>query len=296
MLETEDEIREIKKEIVESRGLIIKTNNLTTSLAADINSIAKRQAVGERRAFWNSAVAYVLFATLSFVALKLLSDTRIREIEAEKNVLMRKVEGMRREFAQASKESERRLRAERQAEAFYELIRNNKKREAVKQYAALRNEPLSATEAKVFQAAIVRFRRDLALETFQNAITLARNGRYAEASDTYKRALELSEQGAEAAAIRYELARTLYKLDKHDEAIALAQAVMDQSDDRNLHDDAAWLLSHVYEDKAKLDDARSILQTLLRRWPQSEYAASARKRLGSLVQKARTTNKRNPGK
>ena len=40
MRDTDDEIREIKTEIIESRGLIIKTNNLTNSLAADIKSIA----------------------------------------------------------------------------------------------------------------------------------------------------------------------------------------------------------------------------------------------------------------
>ncbi len=296
MLETDDEIREIKKEIVESRSLIIKTNNLTTSLAADIKSIAKRQATSERRSFWNSAVAYILFAALSFVALKLLSDTRIREIESEKNELVRKVEGMRREFTQLSKHTERRVRAEQQAKEFYELIQANKKREVVKQYASLSKEPLSITESKLFQEAVARFRRDLSLETFQNAMSLTRNGRYAEASETYKRALDLSDQGAEVAMIRYELARTLYKLDRYDEAIALAQGVLEQVDDRSVHDDAAWLLSHLYEDKGKLDDARSILQTLLRKWPQSEFAASARKRLSSLTQKARTASKRAPGK
>jgi TolA-binding protein len=294
MLETEDEIREIKKEIIESRGLIIKTNNLTTSLAADIKSIARRQASSERRSFWNSAVAYILFAALSFVALKLLSDTRIREIESEKNALVRKVEGMRREFMQLSRRMERRVRAEQQAKNFLELIRANKKRDVVKQFEALRNEPLSPTELKVFQEAVGRFRRDISLETFQNAMGLTRSGRYAEAGEMFQRALEFCDGGAEAAAIRFELARTLYKLDRYDEALGLAQAVMEQSDDRNLHDDAAWLLSHIYESKGKLDDARSILQTLLRRWGQSEYAASARKRLGSLTQKARATLKRAP--
>ncbi|HEX4355561.1 MAG TPA: hypothetical protein VHZ95_21695, partial [Polyangiales bacterium] len=67
MRDADDEIREIKTEIIESRGLIIKTNNLTNSLAADIKSIAKRQAGYEQRFNLNSAVAYALFAILSFV-------------------------------------------------------------------------------------------------------------------------------------------------------------------------------------------------------------------------------------
>ncbi|HQK20995.1 MAG TPA: hypothetical protein PLJ27_26265, partial [Polyangiaceae bacterium] len=57
----DDELREIKREIIESRGLVIKTNNLTNALAADIKSIAKRQQGYERRIVWNSATAYVVF-------------------------------------------------------------------------------------------------------------------------------------------------------------------------------------------------------------------------------------------
>ena len=41
--EVDEELREIKREIIESRGLVIKTNNLTNALSADIKSIAKRQ-------------------------------------------------------------------------------------------------------------------------------------------------------------------------------------------------------------------------------------------------------------
>ena len=48
--EFDDELREIKREIVESRGLIIKTNNLTNALAADLKSISKRQLGFEWRA------------------------------------------------------------------------------------------------------------------------------------------------------------------------------------------------------------------------------------------------------
>ena len=59
-----DELRDIKREIVESRGLVIKTNNLTNALAADLKSISKRQLGFERRAFWQSATASVLFVVV----------------------------------------------------------------------------------------------------------------------------------------------------------------------------------------------------------------------------------------
>src|SRR5687768_15282655 len=68
--EVDEELREIKREIIESRGLVIKTNNLTNALSADIKSIAKRQQTYERRLSWNSATAYIVFVVVVFAALK----------------------------------------------------------------------------------------------------------------------------------------------------------------------------------------------------------------------------------
>ena len=76
MRDIDDEVRQIKKEIVESRGLVIKTNNLVNALGADIKSIAKRQAGYERRLNWNSGVAIAVIGVLSFVGLKLYFDAQ----------------------------------------------------------------------------------------------------------------------------------------------------------------------------------------------------------------------------
>src|SRR5271167_1390665 len=79
--EVDDELQEIKREIIESRGLVIKTNNLTNALSADIKSIAKRQQTYERRLGWNSATAYAAFVVVVFAAFKLLIDARVDAFE-----------------------------------------------------------------------------------------------------------------------------------------------------------------------------------------------------------------------
>src|SRR6476661_8628920 len=123
MRDADDEIREIKTEIIESRALIIKTNNLTNSLAADIKAIARRQLAYERRFTMNSAVAYVLFAALSFVGLKLWSDVRVEEIASEKREQARQLTELRRDLEEETRRAEKREQAETKAAAYYELIR-----------------------------------------------------------------------------------------------------------------------------------------------------------------------------
>ncbi|MCZ7682155.1 MAG: hypothetical protein M5U28_26535 [Sandaracinaceae bacterium] len=207
MREVDEEIREIKKEIIESRGLIIKTNNLTNALAADIKSIAKRQAGYERRFNWNSWIAYILFATLSFVGLKLASDARIREIEGETEELQQQVTELRRELAEETRRAERRARAEAAAATFYRLVRERRRTEVVERWPELRREQLSRAEAAFFRDTVDRFHLDLSIEAYQGGLDLMRTGRYAEAAEAFQESIRLKEEAAHVPAVKFQLAR-----------------------------------------------------------------------------------------
>ncbi len=282
MREADEEIREIKREIIESRGLIIKTNNLTNALAADIKSIGKRQAGYERRFNWNSAVAYALFATLSFVGLKLWSDVRIREIESETAELKREARELRRDLTEETRRAEGRERAEGQAAQFYDLIRQQKRAEVVERYEQVRGERLSRAEASFFRDTVDRFRLDLSVAAYQNGLDLMRTGRYAEAADALQESVRQKEEAAHIPAVKYQLARTLSRLGRQGEAMVLAQAVIDQNIDRELQDDGAFLLAQCAEDLGNIDDARNALRMIGRRWPRSQLALDARRHLGEL--------------
>ncbi len=286
MREVDEEIREIKKEIIESRGLIIKTNNLTNSLAADIKSIAKRQAGYERRFNWNSWIAYVLFASLSFVGLKLASDARIREIEGETEDLARQVTELRRELAEETRRAERRSRAEASAASFYRLVRERRRTEVVERWPEVRREQLSRAEAAFFRDTVDRFHLDLSIEAYQSGLDLMRTGRYAEAAEAFQEAIRLEEEAAHIPAVKYELARALRQLGRHAEARVLAQQVVEQNVDRELQDDALLLYSRASEDLDDIDEARNALRTYLRRWPRSAEAVNVRRHLVELTRRA----------
>ena len=282
MRDADEEIREIKKEIIESRGLIIKSNNLINSLAADVKSIAKRQAGYERRFSWNSAVAYLLFAVLFSVGLKLYSDARISQIGAREEELKREVALLRQELSDETSKGDRRTRVEADAYRLYELVAAQKRAEAVDAYQQLRHGDLTRAEAAFFRDTVDRFRLDLSIGAYQEGLDRMRTGRYAEAADKFQEAVELREQGAHIPAVKYHLARAYRKLDRQGEAIVYAQAVVEQSHDKELQDDATWLVSQCAEELGQLDDARAALRTLLRRWPRSSLVPDARKHLGEL--------------
>ncbi|NOY93416.1 MAG: tetratricopeptide repeat protein [Deltaproteobacteria bacterium] len=286
MREADEEIREIKKEIIESRGLTIKTNNFVNALGADIKSIAKRQAGYERRFNWNSAVVYVLVATLSFAGLKLASDARIREIETEKTRLTRSVRELRRELDDETQRAHNRSLAETEAGEFYDLIRQQKRAEVVAGYEQISHEELSRAENAFFRDTYDRFRLDLSVTAYQNGLDLMRTGRYAEAAEKLQESIQLKDEAAHIPAVKYQLARALRRLGRQSEALVYARQVVEQNTDRELQDDAVWLMALCAEELDDIDAARDSLRTLIRRWPHSSLARDARPKLRDLTRRA----------
>jgi len=86
--------------------------------------------------------------------------------------------------------------------------------------------------------------------------------------------------------VRYNLSKALRILGRPGEAQLLANAVYEQTTDKELQDDAAFLLSQCAEDLGNLDDARNHLRTLMRRWPRSVLIPEAQKRINDLTIKA----------
>jgi TolA-binding protein len=287
MREVDEEVREIKKEIIESRGLIIKTNNLTNALAADIKSIAKRQAGYERRFNWNSAIAYVLIATISFVGLKLASDARIREIESQTEALQAQARELRRDLNEETRRTERRARAESSAANFYRLVRELRRTEVVERWPEIRREQLSRAEHAFFRDTVDRFHLDLSLEAYQTGLDRMRTGRYAEAAELFQEAIRLKEESPHIPAVKYQLARALGHLGRHMEARVLAREVADQTVDRDIQDDALLLYSEISaEDLGDLDEARNALRQYLVRFRSSAEAASVRRQLAEITRRA----------
>src|SRR5262245_34052039 len=163
MHDFDDELREIKREIVESRGLVIKTNNLTNALAADLKSISKRQLGYERRAFWNSASANLLFVVVVIGVVKLAWDARIDAVSAETRGTKEKIAKLDHDLKEMQKRADDRARAESQAAAFYELVRASRHHEVIDGFEALRKEPLTRSEVAFFTDAVEHARSELSI-------------------------------------------------------------------------------------------------------------------------------------
>jgi len=282
MHEIDDELREIKREIIESRGLVIKTNNLTNALSADIKSIAKRQQTYERRLSLNSATAYVVFVIVVFAALKFAWDARVDAIKGETEQKTSENERLRKEARETQRRDEERARAEVKAAQFYDLIRAGKRAEVVDGYEAVRKEPLTKAEQAAFLDAVEKARNELALLSFQQGADKARVQRWQEAATAYEDSLKYKEDSTLSSSVRLGLADAYRHLGRQRDAIPILTQLSDSAPDKEIQDDALYQLAYCQADIQAWNDAKNTWRSLLRRFPDSHFAPEGRLQLAQL--------------
>ncbi|MFO0739057.1 MAG: tetratricopeptide repeat protein [Labilithrix sp.] len=280
--EVDEELREIKREIIESRASVIKTNNLTNALSADIKSIAKRQQTYERRLSWNSATAYIVFVVVVFAALKLAWDARVDQIKAETEQRAQDNERLRKEQREAQKRDEDRARAESRAAQFYELIRAGKRAEIVEQWAQVQKEPLSKAEASMFADAVERARNDLAGQLYQQGMDKVRVQRWSDAATAFEESLKYKDDSAIGPSVRLGLSDAYRHLNRQKEAIPILTTLAENAVDKEVHDDALYLLAWCQMDTQAWNDAKNTWRSLIRRFPDSKFTAEAKLQLAQL--------------
>jgi TolA-binding protein len=280
--EFDEELRELKREIIETRGLIIKTNNLTNALSADLKSIAKRQQGYERRLIWNSATAYIVFVLVVFVALKLAWDARVDAVRAETEQTRQAVDRMSRELKEAQKRDEERAKAEARASSFYEMIRQGKRADVVEQFEALNKEPLTKTELAMFADAADRARGELSIIAYHQGLDHARVGRWHEAAQSLEESLRYKDDASHSPLARYNLADAYRHLARQRDAVPILIQLSEASSDKEVMDDATFLLAQCLIDIQAWNDAKNTLRSFSRRFSDSPYMNQVRTQLADV--------------
>ncbi len=278
----EYELEEIKREIVESRSLSIKTNNLVNALAADVKSIAKRHQMQERRLFVNGAAAYVVTIAVVLVFVKLAWDIRLETVRAEGSEALERADQLEKQFKSLQTREEGTLRARRQASEFYALIQENKRREILERFPEVAKAELTPTERAVFENATERARNELSLIAYQMGLDHARTGRWQEAAQQFRDSLAYKKDGAHAPSASYELSRALVKLGLHRDAIPILLGLSEASADREVMDEATFLLAQAQLEIEAWNDAKTTLRTFIRRFPTSPHLNDARAKLAEV--------------
>jgi TolA-binding protein len=284
MHEIEDELSDIKREIIESRGLVIRTNNLTNALSADIKSISKRQQGYERRIALNSVTAYVVFVVVAFAAFKVAIDARVDAIDATSKHLREENVHLRQDLDELRQREASRRAAELEAAKYYDLIREGKRPDIVRAWDIIKTKPLSKAEAAFMADAVAKAKAEQATALYLQGIESAHLQRWQEAASAFEESLRYDDTTASSPEAKFELANAYRKLRKQKEAVAVLTPLTEQGNDKEVLDDALELLAWCQTDLDAFNDAKNTWRMLLRRFPDSHFVPEAKLALQTLMQ------------
>jgi TolA-binding protein len=277
-----EELEEIKREIVESRALTIKTNNLVNGLSADIHGIGKRQAGYERSLKFSSVGFYAVVLGLVLTGAKVIIDARVEAERSTSTELKDNVDRLEKEIKLLSSREEARAQAERRAAEFQELIAAQNRAEVIKRWPELEKLALTRTERVTFERAVERFRNEMSVIAYHSGLDYIRAERWHEAERALRTSLENKDDAAHADEARYQLARALRTLGRQREAISILLELSDGAATKDVTDDATLLLGQCQIDIEAWNDAKNTLRNFLRRFPNSPNRNQARTELDKL--------------
>ncbi len=278
----EYDLEEIKRETVEGRSLMIKTNNLVNALSADLKSIAKRQQSYERRIVFHSIGAYTVTTLVILWLTNAAMDAQVQSVLDEGRENVDKVETLENEVKLLRKREEKRLLATQEAARLNQLLRSDRRREFLTELPKVSNLALSPTERDLFETEARKVRRELSHLAYQTGIEHLRAERYHEATQSLREALDLEADAPHSPQARYELARAYRALDQQKSAIYILMKLTVAAPTLDVLDEATMLLAECQIDIELYNDAKETLRGFLRRFPDSPLRLKAKSKLAEL--------------
>lgn len=277
-----DELEEIRREIVESRSLTIKTNNLVNGLAADIHSISKRQQGYERNSRVNGIGFYAAVVGLVVVGAKFIIDARVDAKKFNSEDQSSHIDRLETEIKALKKREAGRTLAQSRASQFQQLILHKEKKRAVAQWPSISKLALTKTERASFRTALDQFQEELSQLSYQVGLDHIRARRWHEAEKALQDSLSKKANAPHSYEARYQLARALRTLGRQREAITVLTQLSTSAAPQDVLDDAIFLLAEAQIEAEAWNDAKTTLRGFLRRFPNSSLRGKARSALAKL--------------
>ena len=284
------EIDALRRRLDEHGTLLRKTQQQVGQLADSVAALVAAQRRRERGVNLNSFIAYLLFTVLLGGGTFLLYRTRASELVGGRNRAIEERDATRKRAAELQESLATRDSAAQRAHAYYQLLRDGKRSEAIARYGEIEQDSLTPTERELFAEGEKKARAEIVDAGYLTGLDAFRAGASEKAASELKRALAYEEEGPRAAQMRYYLGVSLVKLgDAEGSARELEKALAGRVEQGGAVDARFWL-GVAYEKLGQYDQARTQLDKFASAEPMNPLAVAARRRSAALARRASPAN------
>jgi tetratricopeptide (TPR) repeat protein len=267
-----------------------KTQQALAELAESVGKLVVSQRRRERWLNVNSFGAYLLFTLVLGGAFLTLYRSRARDLVRGRDAAVTERDAARARAQTLEGQLAARDQGSERAHAYFKLLQEGKRVEAVSRYGELDPAALTPTEREVLAAGQKKAREELVDAGYLGGLDAAKVGDHAKAIAELKKALAYEEEGPRAAQMRYYLGVALVKTGEPDKARReLELALAGRVEQTGAVDARYWLASGL-EAAGELALARTEYDRFASAQPQHPLSVSARRKAMTLALKTAPTN------
>ncbi|MEL6178046.1 MAG: hypothetical protein AAFS10_03790 [Myxococcota bacterium] len=277
--EIEQVVREIRNDMIESRNLIIKTDNLIKNLGGDVRQITKRQENFEKRFVFNSVMSYVLFSVIIFSALYLAFQAQVAREHNAVEKAEERIAQLEQRVGELESELERRRVAEEEAYALYRLMEEGKKDEVLSRYPTVRGKLVNRGEKELLEQSVKSINRELAWSAFEFGRARFKQRDFEKARDALLKSVRHVGKTHYSSKLFYYLGMSLYELQDYAGAVENLRKALEYKHDRSTTNEAVIHLAMALDKLNRGGEARAAYEYYVKRFAVDKRALDANKRI-----------------
>jgi tetratricopeptide (TPR) repeat protein len=286
-IDSEKVIHDLRREILEARNLIIKTDNAIKSLHAEMKQVSKRQEQYERRAWMASGVAYGGFAILAIVGAFAVASVRTAHAKGQASAALKQAQALQADLTRAKGDQEAQRTTREAATKVYEQMSGG---DEASRLAGLQAEKgidkskLLPLEARSLDDRAKLLRAELSEPYAARGRAAWKRQDFRTAATELARALEIGGlQGEEQGTASFYLGTARIQLRDATGAIPPLEQFIKLGRPRTNLDYAHVLLGEAFERTGAPDKAATIYRKGANEFPNSQFAPILRSRSGRLA-------------
>lgn len=285
-----EDVESLRRRLDEQAALIRRTNTAVTSLADSLGKVVGGQRKRERWVNLNSFVAYTLFTVLLGGGFFMLYDQRAGDLLAARDGAIAERDTANQKIEVLQNAASARDAAEKAAHEYYELLRDDRRSEAIARYPELETQRLTPTERALFAEGVKSARAQIVDAGYLTGLDAYRAGDLDKSVTELRTALAYEVEGPRSAQMRYYLGLSYYKKADYDAAARQLELSLAGRVDQAGVTDVRFYLATCLEKIGQLEQARTEYDKFASANPNHEWTVTARRRSAQLARRGIRTN------
>jgi tetratricopeptide (TPR) repeat protein len=280
----ERDLADIRREVIEGRNLVIRTDNLLKTLHSEVKAFGARQKEFERRQMMSSAAAYALFALLAGTAAVLLSGARASAGNGERDKAVADLKTLTQSIEKERGDQAAVAAARRSAADAYRMMTElpgDRRLEGITALTKVDQSKLDSLERQALADRAAALKRELGQTAFERGKAAFRRNEWAAATEDLSRFLAMQPTEPEQLEASFMLGNALIQQRKYEPAIAPLKTFVDKDRRSKNREWAMTLLAQAYEQTGKPDQAAAVAREALGMYPASQFTPMLKARLSA---------------